>query len=119
MCFVVSIIFYGFNLLLTGATGYIAKGLLPVLLAANHSVYCSVHDKGRFGLTRFENPDTAVTEVDFLKGEILQNIPADIDIACCLEHAKSTSHEDFEKMESAAALNCKNRMTHTAVKQVI
>ena len=107
------------NILLTGATGYIAQRLLPELLAANHFVYCSVRDKGRFDLKKFEDTNIAVIEVDLLKEETVQNIPANIDIAYYLVHSMSTSHGDFEKMESIAALNFKNRMAQTAVKQVI
>ena len=36
------------KILLTGATGYIAKLLLPVLLDNEHQVVCCVRDKNRF-----------------------------------------------------------------------
>ena len=36
------------KILLTGATGYIGKRLLPVLLASDHEVYCCVRDRARF-----------------------------------------------------------------------
>ena len=75
------------KILLTGATGYIAQRLLPELLHADHFVYCCVRDKGRFDLKRFEDRNIAVIEVDLLKEETLQNIPADIDIAYYLVHS--------------------------------
>ncbi|MCK5822089.1 MAG: NAD-dependent epimerase/dehydratase family protein, partial [Bacteroidales bacterium] len=40
------------RILLTGATGYIGKRLLPSLLAHGHTVICCVRDK-----TRFEIPE--------------------------------------------------------------
>ncbi len=107
------------NILLTGATGYIAQRLLPELLAANHYVYCCVRDKGRFDLRRFEDPDISLVEVDLLRPETLDNIPVEIDIAYYLVHSMSTSNGDFEKMEAEAAENFKNRMAQTKVKQVI
>ena len=107
------------KILLTGATGYIAQRLLPVLLANNHHVVCCVRDKARFDLSRFKDPDPECVEVDFLKEETLKNIPADIDVAYYLVHSMSTRTGDFEKMEAASAENFKKRMSETSVKQVI
>ncbi len=36
------------KILLTGATGYIGKRLLPVLIEAGHHVVCCVRDLNRF-----------------------------------------------------------------------
>ena len=36
------------KILLTGATGYIGKRLLPVLIEQGHEVVCCVRDKNRF-----------------------------------------------------------------------
>ncbi|MCV4684074.1 NAD-dependent epimerase/dehydratase family protein, partial [Escherichia coli] len=36
------------KILLTGATGYIGKRLLPVLIEQGHEVICCVRDKKRF-----------------------------------------------------------------------
>lgn len=107
------------KILLTGATGYIAQRLLPVLLADGHTVVCCVRDKARFELSRFEDPDIEVAQVDFLKEETLKNIPEDIDVAYYLIHSMSTRSGDFEKMEAASAEHFKNRMAQTKVKQVI
>ncbi len=107
------------KILLTGATGYIAQRLLPVLLADHHTVVCCVRDKARFELSRFEDPDIEVAEVDFLKEETFKNIPEDIDVAYYLIHSMSTRTGDFEKMESASAENFKKRMNETNVRQVI
>ena len=44
------------KILLTGATGYIGKRLLPVLVEAGHEVVCCVRDKSRF------NPSEAIKQ---------------------------------------------------------
>ncbi|MGB0347311.1 MAG: NAD-dependent epimerase/dehydratase family protein, partial [Balneolaceae bacterium] len=44
------------KILLTGATGYIGKRLLPVLLREGHHVVCCVRDKHRMVLPEgYEN----------------------------------------------------------------
>jgi uncharacterized protein YbjT (DUF2867 family) len=60
-----------------------------------------------------------VLEVDFLKPETLQSIPADIDVAYYLIHSMSTSSGDFEKMEEISATNFKNSVQNTRARQVI
>jgi nucleoside-diphosphate-sugar epimerase len=40
------------KILLTGATGYIGKRLLPILIAQGHEVICCVRDKTDFTLKR-------------------------------------------------------------------
>lgn len=105
------------KILLTGATGYIAKLLLPVLLDNKHEVVCCVRDKNRF-----HNIDTAKTDVlelDFLNKESLQNIPEDIDIAFYFIHSMSTQSGDFKDMETLCATNFKERIQNTKAKQVI
>jgi uncharacterized protein YbjT (DUF2867 family) len=64
------------KILLTGATGYIAKKLLPVLLSDGHEVVCCVRDRRRFDLARYTSYGKAeVIELDLLKPETLGNIP--------------------------------------------
>jgi uncharacterized protein YbjT (DUF2867 family) len=36
------------KILLTGATGYIGKRLLPLLVEQGHEIICCVRDKNRF-----------------------------------------------------------------------
>lgn len=107
------------NILLTGATGYIAQRLLPELLADKHRLYCCVRDKARFDLQRFNDPNIQVIEADLLNTASLQNIPVDIDIAYYLVHSMSTGKGNFESMEEEAASNFVQLMEHTKVKQVI
>jgi len=107
------------KILLTGATGYIAKKLLPGLLADGHEVICCVRDRQRFDISRFNSNLVKVIEVDFLETSTLHAIPADIDAAYYLIHSMSSSIDDFEILEKESANNFSNRMDQTHVKQVI
>ena len=107
------------RILLTGATGYIAQRLLPVLLSNGHEVICCVRDKARFDSEKYRSDSLSVIEVDFLKPETLKNIPSDIDAAYYLIHSMSTSTGDFEKMEETSAINFKNCIQQTKARQVI
>jgi len=107
------------KILLTGATGYIAQKLLPVLLDSGHEVICCVRDKTRFDSDEYRSSNLSVLEVDFLKAETLQNIPLDIDAAYYLIHSMSASSGDFEKMEELSAGNFKDRIQLTKARQVI
>lgn len=107
------------KILLTGATGYIAKLLLPVLLDNNHHVVCCVRDKSRFYKHKFNSERISVIEVDFLDKDSLNNIPDDIDIAFYFIHSMSSQSGDFGEMESICATNFKERIQNTNAKQVI
>jgi uncharacterized protein YbjT (DUF2867 family) len=107
------------KILLTGATGYIARRLLPVLMEAGHEVVCCVRDKHRFYR---ESPDAEklyVIEVDFLQKESLSNIPADIDVAYYLIHSMSATIGDFTSLEAVAATNFITAINQTQAKQII
>lgn len=107
------------KILLTGATGYIAKRLLPVLLDNGHEVVCCVRDSSRFNIKKYSTSNISVIEVDFLDKESLQRIPNDIDLSYYLIHSMSTQSGDFESMEEICATNFKNRIEQTKAKQVI
>lgn len=107
------------KILLTGATGYIAQRLLPVLLEKGHEIVCCVRDVKRFNLLRYSSTRISVIDVDFLNARGLQQIPNDIDIAYYLLHSMSTHSGDFGDMEATCARNFKDRVEKTNVKQVI
>ena len=107
------------RILLTGATGYIAQRLLPVLLHNGHHVICCVRDKSRFNLDRFRSPDLELIQVNFLDQKTLDHIPADIDAVYYLIHSMSTNIGDFAKMEDVSARNFRSRIEQTNAKQVI
>ena len=106
------------KILLSGATGYIGQRLLPVLIEQGHEVYCCVRDKNRFN-SRYGSNKIHVVEVDFLQAETLQNIPDDIDVGYYLIHSMSSEQGDFSEMEKISAINFKNRLEKTRVRQVI
>jgi uncharacterized protein YbjT (DUF2867 family) len=97
------------KILLTGATGYIAQRLLPLLLESGHEVVCCVRDQRRFSSEKYRAFKLSVIEVDFLKPETLTAIPADIDAAYYLMHSMSISRGDFSVMEQTTAENFKQR----------
>ena len=107
------------KILLTGATGYIAQRLLPVLLDNGNEVICCVRDKARFDTDKYRSRSLSVIEVDFLKPETLENIPSDIDAAYYLIHSMSNSTGDFEKMEETSAVNFRNCIQQTKARQVV
>lgn len=106
------------KVLLTGATGYIGKRLLPVLIENGHEVVCCARDPKRFNPPESIKPFLEIIKVDFLKEETLKNIPKDIDAAYYLIHSMSNS-KDYEKLEEITAINFKNHLSTTSVKQVI
>jgi len=107
------------RILLTGATGYIAQRLLPVLLEQEHEVICCLRDKSRFNMDSFPSSKLSVIEVDFLKPETLENIPKDIEVAYYLIHSMSTTTGDFTVMEAKAAENFMRGMGGTNARQII
>jgi uncharacterized protein YbjT (DUF2867 family) len=118
-CSCVMIIKLQMKILLTGATGYIAQRLLPVLLEDGHHVICCVRDKVRFNLEKYKDFNVEVIETDFLKEETLKAVPDDIDVAYYLLHSMSGGKKDFTILEKKTAENFKSRMEATKVKQVI
>jgi uncharacterized protein YbjT (DUF2867 family) len=108
------------KILLTGATGYIAQRLLPVLLEQGHEVVCCLRDLNRFNTETYPVSDLlSVIEVDFLKKETLKNIPPDIDAAYYLIHSMSSSQGDFTSMEAESAENFISALNSTRAKQII
>jgi len=108
------------KILLTGATGYIGKRLLPVLLDQGHQVICCVRDQKRFpreGIYKHEN--LSVVEVDFLKDPPTADVIADIHAAYYLIHSMSSGVGDFEKLEEISAVNFLRWTEPTSARQVI
>ena len=107
------------KILLTGTTGYIGKQLLPLLAGNGNEVYCCVRDLKRFSVSNYPEKFVKVIEVDFLKPETLVNIPVNIEAAYYLIHSMSSSGRDFEKLEKTAAINFRDSIQRTKVRQVI
>lgn len=106
------------KILLTGATGYIGKRILPLLVKNGHHVVCCVRDKSRFHPPQSLMSNLSVIEIDLLDASSLSKIPDDIDAGYYLVHSMSSSG-DYEKMEQKSAINFRKRLSETAVKQII
>lgn len=106
------------KILLTGATGYIGKRLLPILVENGHHVVCCVRDPNRFTPEESVRPYIDIIKVDFLDKESLHTIPKDIDAAYYLIHSMSNS-SDYAELEENSALNFRDYMNETQVKQVV
>ncbi|MDP2235365.1 MAG: SDR family oxidoreductase [Bacteroidales bacterium] len=108
------------KILLTGATGYIGKRLLPELIEQGHQVVCCVRDKQRVpreGI--WQNPDVSLIEIDFLN-RIPQNSDLeDIEASYYLIHSMSDKSHDFQTMEDVSAHNFVELIKKTNARQVI
>ncbi|HCY97419.1 SDR family oxidoreductase [uncultured Polaribacter sp.] len=107
------------KILVTGATGYIGKRLIPLLLNDGHTVVCAVRDKERAQNYFKERANVILVSADFLNAESLENIPKDIDFAYYLIHSMSNSAKEFHILEEKCAFNFKRFAEKTNVKQVI
>jgi len=110
------------KILLTGATGYIGKRLLPVLIEQGHEVVCCVRDKKRFPTDGiYKHPNVSVFEVDFLKDieSVSSSLIKEIDAAYYLIHSMSSNVKDFGSLEETSANNFIKLVKHTSVKQII
>ena len=87
------------KILLTGATGYIGKRLLPILVNHGHDVVCCLRDINRFNCPIEFRKKVAVIEVDFLKNETLDSIPFDIEVAYYLIHSMSGGDSNYDELE--------------------
>lgn len=106
------------RILLTGASGYIGKRLLPALVEDGHQVICSVRDKNRYNPPKSLLPHIEIVEVDLLEKETLANIPKDIDGAFYLVHSMSSS-SDFQNLELKSAQNFREVIDKTDAQHVV
>jgi uncharacterized protein YbjT (DUF2867 family) len=106
------------KILLTGATGYVGKRLLPSLVHAGHHVVCCVRDKRRFNPPASLLHNISIIEIDLLDTTSLSNIPEDIDAAYYLVHSMA-SEGDYKNLEQISASNFRMALLETKVQQVI
>ncbi|MDB4324175.1 SDR family oxidoreductase [Crocinitomicaceae bacterium] len=106
------------KILLTGATGYIGKRILPILINKGYDVVCCVRDKSRFNPPQSLENKISVIEVDLLDPIGLSQIPTDIDVAYYLVHSMAIS-DNYKSLEQESAINFRDRLSKTNVKQVI
>ena len=106
------------KVLLTGATGYIGKRLLPVLVDMGFNVVCCVRDKNKFHPEKSIKEKIDVIEVDLIEEDTLKNLPKDIDFAYYLVHSMSSS-KNYDELEKKSAINFREAINNTNTKQVI
>lgn len=106
------------KILLTGASGYIGKRLLPVLVNSGHEVICGVRDIKRFNPPASLKSKIKVIQIDLLDNKSLENIPEDIDGAFYLVHSMSTS-SNYLALEKESAINFRNAINKTKVQHVV
>ena len=107
------------KVLLTGATGYIGKRLLPNLLEAGHTVVCLVRDPRRFQEKYADNEKVTVLKADLLDSSGLDDIPKDIDIAYYFVHSMGSYNLDFAELEAKVAENFVKAVNKTNTQQII
>jgi uncharacterized protein YbjT (DUF2867 family) len=107
------------RILLTGATGYIGKRLLPNLLEAGHTVICLVRDPRRVQEKYSNNERVILVKSDLLDRSSLDKIPKDIDIAYYFVHSMGSSKTDFAELEAKVAENFVSAVNKTNTRQII
>ena len=107
------------KILLTGATGYIGKRLLPNLLEAGHTVICLVRDPRRVQEKYSNNERVILVKSDLLDKSSLDKIPKDIDIAYYFVHSMGSSKTDFAELEAKVAENFVSAVNKTNTRQII
>ena len=114
------------KILLTGATGYIGKRLLPVLIEQGHQIICCVRDENRFPTDGiYKHPKVSLLEIDFLKdsqssgSSASSSLIKEIDAAYYLIHSMSSNVKDFGLLEEKSAKNFIKLVEQTSIKQII
>ncbi|NJW52596.1 SDR family oxidoreductase [Salinimicrobium oceani] len=108
------------KILLTGATGYIGKRLLPLLINEGHEVVCCVRDRKRFpseGI--YSHAAVSVLEVDFLQSLPPSEAIQDIEAAYYLIHSMNAGSGNFAALEEQSAENFLKFVEGTRIRQII
>lgn len=106
------------RILLTGATGYIGRRLLPALVQEGHHVICCVRNRARFHPPEAVRAHIEVVEADFLEEGPYPELPVQIDAAYYLIHSMSAS-TDFRTMELKCAQHFARAMEGRGVQQIL
>lgn len=102
--------------LLTGASGYIGRHLLPRLLAEGHRVRCLVRDTAR--VSGFP-PTVEIFSGNVLEPDSLAPALKDIDCAYYLIHSMAAGEAGFAERDRQAALNFAEAARQAGVPRVI
>jgi uncharacterized protein YbjT (DUF2867 family) len=105
------------RVLVSGATGYIGRQLVPILLASGHQVSSMVRNASRplpEGLRA-----SRVVQADALQPDTLAAALQDIDVAYYLIHSMSGSVEGFEERDRRAAQNFATAARDAGVSRIV
>lgn len=106
------------KILLTGATGYIGKRILPLLIQNGYHVICCVRDISRFNSQSYSNTNISLLEADLTDASSLAKLPRDIDAAYYLVHSMADS-DNYEDLEILSATNFRKALSNTNIKHLI
>ncbi|ELZ95191.1 NADH dehydrogenase 32K chain-like protein [Haloferax mucosum ATCC BAA-1512] len=102
------------RVLVTGATGFVGRHLVPALLDAGHDVVVFVREAGRY-----DGPaDVEVVEGDIFEPETVEPAMVGVDAAYYLIHSMQ-SGGDFEARDRLAARNFINAADAAGVERVV
>ena len=110
------------KVLLTGATGYIGKRLLPLLVKDGYEVYIIARDTRRVDLSRYDKTFKKRIHVfagDFNEKETLREVPLDFHIAFYLIHSLGVGMKNFHELEETATRNFSDLMSRSSVQQIV
>lgn len=107
------------KVLLTGATGYIGKRLIPVLIQSGHEIIAVTRDRNRLNLPANQMEKIHVIEGDLLNSHSEIDFPESVDVAFYLVHSMSGSINKFYEQEAKSAENFVSLLNKTSVKQII
>ncbi len=103
-------------ILVTGATGFVGRALVPALLDAGYQVRALTRDASR-GMEQLDSR-AEVVEGDVLDRESLEGIFEDVDVAYYLVHSMESGGE-FEETDKQAAQNFAETASAAGVERVI
>ncbi|GAB4183330.1 MAG: SDR family oxidoreductase [Calditrichia bacterium] len=107
------------TILLTGATGYIGRRLLDVLLREGHRVICLVRDASRISVTKQQSGQITALEGDLTDKNSLHPYQGKIDAAYYLVHSMRDTRDGLLEMEQQSALNFLYFLEKSQCRQII
>tara|TARA_A100001015_G_scaffold318935_1_gene440318 strand:- start:6256 stop:7725 length:1470 start_codon:yes stop_codon:yes gene_type:complete len=107
------------KIFIAGASGYIGKQLLVLLLQSGHYVVALVRQRNRLPDCILSEQRLTVIEGDLLKKGTIKTLPSDIDIAYYLVHSMSDSYAHFSSLEEQAAYHFVDILKITKIRQII